>query len=143
LFTPAAHLRLHAALAATTVVLVAGHIVALVLDRYAGVGVMGAFVPGRSGYRAMAVGLGTVALYLGLIVGLTAALAGRLAGRAWLPIHRTAVVVLVLVWAHGVLAGSDTPALRVLYVATGGIVAALAITRRVASVPVDDARVVP
>jgi DMSO/TMAO reductase YedYZ heme-binding membrane subunit len=142
LLTPAAHLRLHAALAATTVVLVTGHIIALVLDRFAGVGLVGAFVPGQSGYRATAVGLGTVALYLGLLVGLSAALAGRLVGRAWLPIHRTAVVAFLLVWLHGVLAGSDTPSLRLLYAVTGGAVTALAITRRLARVPAADVRVV-
>lgn len=132
ILTPVAHLRIHALLAAATLVLVAGHIVALVLDKYAGVGLVGAVVPGRSGYRTTAVALGTLGVYVGLLVGVTAALAGRIIGRAWLPIHRLAVVAFGLVWMHGVLAGSDTSALRMMYAISGCAVVAMAITRRLA-----------
>jgi DMSO/TMAO reductase YedYZ heme-binding membrane subunit len=130
--SPTTHLRAHAALAAATGVLVAGHIAALSLDRYAGVGWTGAFVPGQSTYRTAAVAIGTVALYAGVLVGGTAALAGRLFRRAWLPIHRLAAVTFILVWGHAVLAGSDTPSLRAVYGATGALVLGLALSRRLA-----------
>ena len=107
-----AQLRLHAVLAALTLVLVAGHVVALVLDTYAGVGVTGAVVPGAASYRPLATALGTVSVYLGLLVGVTAALAGRIFGRAWLPVHRLAIGVLASVWMHAVLAGSDCDSTR-------------------------------
>jgi DMSO/TMAO reductase YedYZ heme-binding membrane subunit len=126
----ATRIRAHAVLAAATLVLVLGHVVALVLDSFAGVGVRGAIVPGASGFRPFAVALGTVSLYLFVLVGSSAALAGRLARRAWLPIHRVALAVFGLAWAHGLLAGSDTPRLRLMYAATGGVVAMLAVTRR-------------
>ena len=83
----------------------------LATDEHARVGWTGALAPMASGYRPLAVTLGVLGLYAGLAAGLTAALAGRMAGRIWLPIHRVAGVSLVLVWAHSVLAGTDTPAL--------------------------------
>ena len=125
-------LRAHAALAATTVVLVAGHVTALALDSYAHVGWNGVFVPGLSHYRPLAVGLGTVGLYLGVLVGASAALAGRLVGRHWRTVHRLALVTFVLMWLHGVEAGSDVTTLRWLYVATGVLMTVLAVSRATA-----------
>src|SRR6187551_2943186 len=43
------------------------HIVSLILDPYAGVGIAGTFIPGLSGYRSSPVALGTLALYAFLI----------------------------------------------------------------------------
>lgn len=132
-------LRVHAVLAALTLTLVIGHVVTLVLDSYAGVGLAGAIAPGMASYRPFATALGTVAVYLGLLVGVSAALAGRIAGRAWLPVHRLAVGVLVMVWLHAVLAGSDATRLAPLYLVTGGGLMALAVTRRLAAAPAPDA----
>lgn len=132
LFSPVAQLRTHTTLAAATAVLIAGHISALALDRYAGVGWSGAFVPGQSTYRTTAVAVGTIAVYSFVLVGATAALAGSVGRRAWLPVHRLASVVFALVWLHGVLAGSDTPVLRTMYIVTGLAVLGLAATRRLA-----------
>ena len=127
-------LRVHATLAAATCVLVGGHVAALALDRYAGVGWTGAFVPGRSGYRPLAVGLGTLALYAGVVVAATARLAGRfLVRHHWRAVHRLAVPTFASVWGHGVLAGSDAATLRPVYVGTGVLVATLLTTRRYAS----------
>jgi sulfoxide reductase heme-binding subunit YedZ len=129
---PAPLIRVHAVIAALTGVLIVGHIVALVLDRYAGVGVAGAAVPGQSGYRPFAVALGTLSIYLGLAVGGTAALAGRLFGRSWRAIHRLSFAVFGLTWLHGLLAGSDTPRLRLMYVASGALVLGMGATSRLA-----------
>lgn len=129
--SPDAQLRMHAVLAGLTLLLVLGHVIALVLDPWAGVGVRGAVVPGGASYRPVALALGTAAVYGGLLVGGTAALAGRI-GRIWRPLHAGAAVLFAATFSHGVLAGSDTPRLRVLYVATGGLVAALALSRRLA-----------
>jgi len=137
---PAAALRWHAATAAATLVLTAGHLTSLALDRFAGVGWRGVFVPGAATYRPVPVALGTLGLYAGLLVGVTAALAGVLTRRAWLPLHALAGVCFVLVWTHGVLAGSDVHALRGLYVATGVLVLGLAVTRRLAPSPLAPVR---
>lgn len=130
---PETALRAHRALGAATAVLVAGHIASLALDRYAHVGWVGAFVAGRSGYRPLPVALGTAAVYLFVMVGATAVLAGRRPlGRHWLPVHRLATASFVLVWLHGVTAGSDTATLRPLYLGGAALIAALVASRWVA-----------
>lgn len=122
-------LRVHATLATATVTLVAGHLVTLASDKYAGVGWVGAFVPFRAHYRPTAVALGVIAMIFMVVLFATARSAGRLGARHWLAYHRLAAVNFVLVWLHGVMAGTDTVALRLLYVVSGGLVAALASTR--------------
>jgi hypothetical protein len=131
--SPSTLLWVHASSAAATLALVVGHVVALALDSYAGVGWRGTFVPGESAYRPLAVGLGTVGLYVGLLTGGAVVLAGRIVGRHWLRLHRLASVAFVLIWCHGVLAGSDTPRLRALYLVSGVVVAGLAVSRRAMS----------
>ncbi|MCU1676213.1 MAG: hypothetical protein JWM93_971 [Frankiales bacterium] len=126
---PATWLHVHAALAAATLALTATHIVVLAIDTYAGVGWIGVFVPGRATYRPFAIALGTISLYAALLVGLTAALAGRLFRRSWRPVHYLALLTFAGMCAHGMLAGSDTIALRPLYIATAVFVALLAISR--------------
>ena len=95
------------------------HIVSLILDPYAGVGIAGTFIPGLSSYRTSPVALGTIALYAFLITALTARYTKLLPAGAWLSIHRLALVVFILAWLHGILSGTDSEALRGLYIATG------------------------
>jgi len=130
-------LRLHVTLAVATLCLVLGHLSALASDAYAGVGWRGALIPGLSQYRTFAVALGVTAFFFMVLLSITARSAGRLVGRNWLSTHRLALATFVLVWFHGVLAGTDTSALRALYVVTGAGVAALAVTRYVAVRPTD------
>ena len=126
-------LRYHAALGAAAVVLVAGHLVSLASDKYAGVGWTGALLPGHSAYRPLPVAIGVSACWGLLLVAGTARIGGRLVGRAWLPVHRLAMPVFAAVFVHGVLAGTDTVQLRAMYVATGGGVLVLWATRYLAS----------
>ena len=127
--------RLHVLLVVFTLCFVLAHVVALSLDPYAQVGIIGALVPGASTYRPLPVALGTLALYAGLLTGITAALGPRIGRRIWLPIHRGAAIVLALGWIHGVLAGSDTPQLRLLYAGIGLSLLVLAATRYMATTP--------
>jgi DMSO/TMAO reductase YedYZ heme-binding membrane subunit len=122
-------LRVHATLATATIALVAGHLVSLASDKYAGVGWIGAFVPFRAVYRPTAVALGVIAMLFMVLLFVTARSAGRVGSRHWLAYHRLAGVNFALVWFHGVMAGTDTVALRLLYVGTGGIVVFLTMTR--------------
>lgn len=130
-------IRLHVVLAVFTLVFTALHIVVLATDRYAGVGWPGALLPMRASYRPVAVTLGVIGTWSGLAAGVTGALAGRLPFRLWWPIHKTAAACLLLVWVHGVLAGRDTPLLLWLYVATGGLVLLVALSRYTARTPSD------
>ena len=103
---------MHVSLAVFTLAFTALHVVVLATDSYAGVGWRGALVPMAATYRPVPVTLGVIGVYAGLLAGLTAALAGRVTARIWWPIHKVAALSLVLVWVHGVLAGSDTRADR-------------------------------
>ncbi|MGZ6341153.1 MAG: hypothetical protein ACXWMX_04835 [Candidatus Limnocylindrales bacterium] len=108
---------------------IGGHIVSLVLDPYAGVSLVGAFVPGLSSYRSAPVALGTLGLYALLVTGLTARYTKLLPPGVWLKLHRLSLLVWILGWAHGLLAGTDSDALRPMYVASGVIVLAAAAYR--------------
>jgi hypothetical protein len=121
---PETLLRAHMALGPAVIALAAVHVAALLEDRYAGVGWSALFLPLAARYRPGAVTYGALAAQLMVVVAGTAALAGRRVVRArWAPIHHVSHGVFVLVWVHGVLAGSDTPALRGLYVIVGAGVA--------------------
>ncbi len=100
------------------------HVVSIVLDPFAGVGVAGSFIPGLSSYRTAPVALGTIGLYAALLSGLTGRWTKLLPQGLWLKLHRLALVAWVLSWMHGLLAGTDSSALLPVYVATGGLVLA-------------------
>jgi predicted ferric reductase len=134
----ATRIRTHVSLSVFTLVFTVLHIVVLATDKYAGVGWWGAFVPMGASYRPLPVTLGVIAFYAGLAAGLTAALAGRVSRRLWWPIHKVAILALVLVWFHGMLAGIDTPLLLVLYIVTGGAIIALALSRYLSTGPRDE-----
>jgi hypothetical protein len=136
----ATRIRIHVSLAAFTFAFIVLHIVVLATDDYARVGWPGALLPMASQYRPSAVTLGVVGTYAGLLAGLTAAFAGRWARRVWWPVHKVSGVSLALVWLHGVLAGGDTPALRILYLGSAGGVLLLALTRYAAATPADRIR---
>lgn len=108
---------------------VVAHVAALILDPYADVSVVGAFVPGLSGYRPLPVAVGSVALYALLLTGLTARYTKALPAGWWLKLHRLSLAVFLLTWAHGMLAGADSDALRPMYVVTGLVVIAAAAYR--------------
>jgi predicted ferric reductase len=126
---PEAILWGHVTLAACTVALLAGHLTSLALDRYAGVGWTGVFVPWGARLQVTGVAFGTLAFYLLLLVVGTAALAGSIGRAVWFPIHTASVVVFCMTLVHGVLAGSDRVALRWLYVVSGSVVLLLQFTR--------------
>jgi hypothetical protein len=100
------------------------HVVTLVIDPYAGVGIDGALIPGLSSYRSVPVALGTLGLYALLISGLTARYTRLLPAGWWLVLHRFSIVAWGLGWVHGILAGTDTDAFRMGYVASGLLVLA-------------------
>ena len=92
------------------------------MDPKAGVSLAGAFIPGLSEYRSSPVAIGTLALYAFLVTAITARWTKLLPRGVWLSIHRLALVIWAMAWMHGVLAGTDTGALALLYVAAGLLV---------------------
>lgn len=135
--TRTTRLTVHVALATFTLVFTVLHVVVLATDQWVDVGWAGALLPFASGYRPVGVTLGVLALWSGLITGVTARLAGRVAARVWWPVHKVAAAAFVLVWAHGVVAGSDTPSLAWFYGLTGAAVLGLAVSRYAARTPAE------
>jgi predicted ferric reductase len=133
--SPSARIRLHIVVAALTLAMTIAHIVVLATDRFAGVGWQGASLPMQSSYRPTAVTLGVLGAWAGFAVGSTAVLAGHLPRRLWWRVHKVAIVALLLIWLHGVLAGGDTAVLRWLYLSTGGLIAIVALSRYAARTP--------
>jgi hypothetical protein len=109
----------HENLLVFVVAFVVAHVVGILLDPYAGVGLPGALVPGLSSYRSVPVAVGSIALYALLLTGLTARYTKLLPAGWWLRIHRLSLLVFLLSWAHGMLAGTDSDAFRLVYAATG------------------------
>lgn len=105
----------HESLWVFTLAFIGVHVASLVADPYAGVGIGGALIPGLSEYRSVPVALGVLSAYALLITALTARYTRFLPAGAWLRLHRLSIVVLVLGWTHGVLAGTDADALRPVY----------------------------
>jgi methionine sulfoxide reductase heme-binding subunit len=98
---------------------IALHVVLLAVDPYANVGVIGAFVPGYSAYRPVAVGLGSIAMYALIFTAVTAKWTRLLPSGWWLKVHRLAAVVFLMTWVHALLAGTDGGALLPLFLVTG------------------------
>ena len=95
------------------------HAAAIVVDPYAGVGLLGALWPGAAHYRTVPVALGTMAFWALLLIGVTARFGQRWLGGVWRAIHKGSLGAFVLVFFHSVLAGSDARWLAGWYAATG------------------------
>ncbi len=131
--TPATRLRAHIIVTVFTLVFTVIHIVVLAIDPWANVGWAGALLPFGAEYRPVPVTVGLIALWAGVISGVTAGFAGRGTGTWWRPLHRLAGVAWILAWLHGIFAGSDTPALLGMYALTGLAVILVAAWRYSAS----------
>ena len=87
--------------------LATAHILAILADPYAKVGVLDLIVPFRVSYGRAAVGLGTIAAQLFSVVLVSTWLRARLSQRRWLLLHRLSYVAFVATFAHGLLSGTD------------------------------------
>jgi len=109
----------HQALMAAMFALISLHLFFTLTDSKSGVSWPGVLFPVHSRYHPTAMVLGALGLY-GLVV-VTVSTALRKWTRSWLPLHRLSWLTWILVCFHGLLGGSDTVALRPLYLTTGGI----------------------
>jgi sulfoxide reductase heme-binding subunit YedZ len=121
---------LHRNVALLSVLLLLAHVVTAVVDSYVDIGWPDVLVPFLAGYRPVAVGLGTLALDLLVLIVVTSLLRGRLPLRLWQVVHRTAYLLWPVAFVHGVAAGTDlgSGALMWLVLGCAGITAAAAAT---------------
>jgi Ferric reductase like transmembrane component len=99
---------LHRNLALTSLALVGVHILTTVLDPFAAIGLVSAFVPFSSDYRPFWLSLGTVAFDLLLAVLVTSLLRDRLKHRTWQVVHLLVYACWPVALWHGLGTGTDT-----------------------------------
>jgi sulfoxide reductase heme-binding subunit YedZ len=99
---------LHKNASLLAVVAIAIHVITAVLDTYAPIAAVDAFVPLASRYRPLWTGLGALALDLMLAVVVTSLLRHRLGHRTWRAIHWAAYGSWPIAALHGLGTGTDT-----------------------------------
>lgn len=100
-------MTLHSSVSWLALVLGFGHAFLLLWDDYFTYNLSHLLVPFTGPYRPEAVGLGTLAFWLILVVTLSFSLKKRLGHRTWKWIHMTSYLAFVLVTAHALFAGTD------------------------------------
>src|SRR5437660_570062 len=83
------------------------HLIALVLDGTSRIAVIDLVIPFRSSYGTLAIGLGTLAVDILIIVTATAWLKRRMPGALWKWLHRLAYIAFGFVFVHAILSGTD------------------------------------
>ena len=87
--------------------LVALHVTTTVVDGYVPIGFLDAFIPFRSPYRPIWIGLGALTLDLMIAVLITSALRHRIGFRSWRFIHWLAYLCWPIALFHGLGSGTD------------------------------------
>ncbi|HEY1420837.1 MAG TPA: hypothetical protein VGG90_09040 [Candidatus Dormibacteraeota bacterium] len=107
------------------------HLVSLLLDATARIGVIDLFVPFHSAYGTLGIGLGALALDLLLVVTVAALMRRRMNRSLWTWLHRLSYVAFALIFLHAVLTGTDfsDPVVSAITWATAAALAALALSR--------------
>jgi sulfoxide reductase heme-binding subunit YedZ len=83
------------------------HVVTLLFDQYAKVGLRDLVVPFAVSYGTFAIGLGTISLDLVIVVLIAAWSRDRLSRGRWLAFHRLSYLAFAAAFLHGILAGTD------------------------------------
>jgi methionine sulfoxide reductase heme-binding subunit len=107
------------------------HLVSLLLDSTARVGVLDLFIPFHSTYGTLAIGLGALSLDVLVVVTVTAFLKRRMNKAAWQWLHRLAYVAFAMIFFHAVLSGTDfsDPAVSAITWAAAASLLALGLAR--------------
>jgi predicted ferric reductase len=108
------------------------HALILFGDQYVGYTPLQLLVPFAGvDYRPVAVGLGQIAFYLSLLVGLSYYVRRHIGFRVWRLLHFGAFAVYALITVHGLAAGTDaaSPMVVALYSATGVVTLFLTVFR--------------
>lgn len=103
---PARLKHFHEASTLVTLGLIAGHGGLLLFDSYLRPGLAGITLPFALSYRPLFTGLGIIAGWLGLILGLSFYVRRRIGTRTWRSLHRLTIVVYLLSLVHVVGAGT-------------------------------------
>ncbi len=125
---------LHRSLSLLAMVVLAIHVGAAVADKYSFIGIKDVFVPFFSAYRPIWVGIGAIAVDLGLAVMITSLVRVRMGYRSWKLVHWASYPIFALSIVHGLGSGTDTSLWfsKFIYLAVGGVILLAIISRLVA-----------
>jgi sulfoxide reductase heme-binding subunit YedZ len=123
--------RVHEHTALAGLIAIAVHGITLIGDAWLNPGVDGVLIPFAMGYEPFFTGLGTIAGYLAVALGLSFYARRRIGAKLWRKAHRATVVVYVLAIVHTLGAGTDAGSawLRAFMLATGVPILALFVAR--------------
>jgi sulfoxide reductase heme-binding subunit YedZ len=99
--------EVHRTLALFLVAFLVLHVVTAILDPFVSIGWPATVLPFLSGYRRLAIGLGTLAVDLGGAVLVTSLVRRRLGFRAWRVVHWLAYLAWPAAFVHSLTAGTD------------------------------------
>ncbi len=124
--------RLHRDVSLLVLAVLAVHIVTSVLDSFAPITLLDAFVPLTSAYRPLWLGLGALAFDVLLAVAITSMVRRRLGYRAWRAIHWLAYASWPVAVLHGLGTGSDVKQVWMLAITVACLAAvAIAVIARI------------
>lgn len=83
------------------------HVIGILVDPYAKVGLIDLVVPFLMSYGTFAIGLGTISVQLLLVVTIAALSRSKLSRGEWMAFHRLSYVAFAAAFLHGVLSGTD------------------------------------
>lgn len=128
---PPVLVKLHEHLALVGLVAIAVHAITLLGDAWLNPGPLGLLVPFTMDYEPLFTGLGIIAAYLALLLGLSYYVRRRIGTKRWRSLHRLTLLVYVLGVIHTLGAGTDasTPWLRAILLVTGAPILFLALLR--------------
>lgn len=108
-----------------------GHVIALLFNRYAQIGLLDLVVPFGVSYGRLAIGLGTISAQLIVVVLLSTWLRSRLTVGQWRGFHRLSYVAFAAAFAHGIMSGTDlaNPVIAALAWITAAAVTLVALRR--------------
>lgn len=101
-------LTVHEQTALAGLIAIAVHAITLLGDPWLDPGVAGVAVPFALGFETFFTGLGVIAAYLALLLGLSFYFRRRIGARLWRKAHRATIAVYLLGLIHAIGAGSDT-----------------------------------
>lgn len=107
------------------------HVLTLVFEKAARIGLADLVVPFRVDYGTVAIGLGTLSLDLLVVITVTSWMRRRMNDALWRWIHRTSYLMFVLVFLHSSLSGTDfsAPLVSAISWSVAGALALLAASR--------------
>ncbi len=117
---------LHRNVSLLAVVFIAVHVITTVLDSFAHISIVAAFIPFTSSYRPFWLGLGAVSLDLLLAVLVTSLLRRRLGFSAWRATHWLAYACWPIALVHGLGTGSDAKSKWMLAITIGCVLVVIA-----------------